>query len=87
MPDDPTERQNYRNLLEASSLGWMFPIAIGLGFAAGYGLDKLFGSWPWLTIIFSVFGMIAAFINLFRIGLAKDDDSPPGGKQQGRDGG
>jgi F0F1-type ATP synthase assembly protein I len=72
MPE-PEKPQEYRSMLEASSLGWMFPIAIALGFGAGYGLDKLFHSWPWLTIIFTVFGMIAAFINLFRIGLGKDD--------------
>jgi ATP synthase protein I len=87
MPDDPDERRDYRNLLEASSLGWMFPIAMGLGFAAGYGLDRLFGTWPWMTVIFSAFGVAAAFINLFRIGLAKDDDSASGGgPRQGRGG-
>ena len=74
MPE-PEKPREYRSMLEASSLGWMFPIAIALGFGAGYGLDMLFHSWPWLTIIFSVFGMIAAFINLFRIGLAKDETS------------
>ena len=47
----------------------MFPIALGLGFVWGWGMDKLFGTWPWLTIVFTVFGAIAAFINLFRIGL------------------
>jgi ATP synthase protein I len=55
-----------RQLLEASSLGWMFPIAIGLGFGWGYGMDKLFGTKPWLTAIFTLFGVIAAFVNLFR---------------------
>ncbi len=64
----------YKNAFEASSLGWMFPIAIGLGYGAGYGLDYMFGTRPWLTWIFSGFGVIAAFINLFRIGM-KDDDS------------
>ena len=59
-------RRDARQLLEASSLGWMFPIAIGLGFAWGYGMDKLFGTEPWLTAIFSVLGIIAAFVNLFR---------------------
>jgi ATP synthase protein I len=76
----PEKQQQYKQLLEASSLGLMFPIAICLGFGAGYGLDKLFGSWPWLTIIFAIFGVIAAFINLFRIGLAQNDDPTPGGK-------
>jgi ATP synthase protein I len=58
-----------RQLLEASSIGWMFPIAIGIGFGWGWGMDKLFGTRPWLTIVFTAFGVIAAFINLFKIGL------------------
>jgi F0F1-type ATP synthase assembly protein I len=66
---DDKERKDFLQMAEASSIGWMFPIAMGLGFGAGYGLDKLFGSWPWCTAVFSIFGLIAAFINLFRIGL------------------
>jgi F0F1-type ATP synthase assembly protein I len=75
MPDDK-QSQN-QQLLEASSLGLMFPIAIGLGFAAGYGLDKLFHTGPWLTWIFTGFGVIAAFINLFRIGMRNNGGTPP----------
>ena len=48
MPDDK-QRREFRQLMEASAIGWMFPIAMGLGFAWGYGMDKLFGTWPWLT--------------------------------------
>jgi F0F1-type ATP synthase assembly protein I len=73
----PTKLQRNAQWLEASSLGWMFPIALALGFGAGYGLDKLFGTKPWLTIIFSVFGLAAAFINLFRIGLSGSNDYVP----------
>ena len=69
---DDKKRREIRQLLEASSIGWMFPIAILLGFGWGYGMDKLFGTWPWLTAIFSVFGMIAAFVNLFRIAGGKN---------------
>ena len=69
---DDKKRSEYRRMLEASSIGWMFPIAILLGFGWGYGMDKLFGTWPWLTSIFSGFGMIAAFVNLFRIAGGKD---------------
>jgi len=64
-----TRRRQMQQLLDASSIGWMFPIAIGLGFLWGWGMDKLLGTSPWLTWIFSIFGVIAAFINLFRIGL------------------
>lgn len=59
-------RREARQLLEASSLGWMFPIAIGLGFGWGYGMDRMFGTKPWLTGIFTLLGIIAAFVNLFR---------------------
>jgi len=54
----------------------MFPIAMGLGFAWGYGMDRLFGTRPWLTAIFTGFGIIAAFINLFRFGAKQDVSSP-----------
>ncbi|HEX8408186.1 MAG TPA: AtpZ/AtpI family protein [Thermoanaerobaculia bacterium] len=66
---DDKKRREARQLLEASSIAWMFPLAMGLGFLWGWGMDKLFGTWPWLTVIFTVFGVIAAFVNLFRIGL------------------
>ena len=69
---DDKKRREYRKMLEASSIGWMFPIAILLGFGWGYGMDKLFGTWPWLTAIFSVFGIIAAFVQLFRIAGGND---------------
>jgi ATP synthase protein I len=79
MPDDNGEkevkRRDMQQLLDASSIGWMFPIAIGLGFVWGWGMDKLFGTKPWLTAIFTAFGVIAAFINLFRIGLRDGDGS------------
>jgi ATP synthase protein I len=63
------DRREYRKLLEASALAWMFPISIGLGALWGWGMDKLFGTWPWLTAIFATLGLAAAFIHLFRIGL------------------
>jgi len=72
MPDDSgkeEKRRDTQQLLDASSIGWMFPIAIGLGYLWGWGMDKLFGTKPWLTVIFSGCGVVAAFINLFRIGL------------------
>ena len=47
----------------------MFPIAIALGAFWGWGMDRWFGTWPWLTAIFAGFGLIAAFINLFRVGM------------------
>lgn len=77
MPDDNGDKKprQFDQLLEASSLGLMFPIAIGLGYLSGWGLDKLFHTQPWLTWTFTAFGVIAAFINLFRIGMRDDGSS------------
>ncbi|HUP61133.1 MAG TPA: AtpZ/AtpI family protein [Thermoanaerobaculia bacterium] len=69
---DDKKRREYRGLLEASSIGWMFPIAIALGYLWGRGMDKLFGTYPWLTGIFTFFGIVAAFINLFRMAGKSD---------------
>lgn len=66
---DDKDRREYRKMLEASALAWMFPISMGLGALWGWGMDKLFGTWPWLTAIFTGLGLAAAFIHLFRIGL------------------
>jgi ATP synthase protein I len=80
MPDDKEEKgRQYRQLFEASSIAWVFPIAIGLGYGWGYLMDLWFGTRPWLTWIFTIFGIIAAFINLFRMGLKGDggDGSNP----------
>lgn len=68
---DEKKRRDYR-WIEASSIGWMFPIAIGLGYLWGWGMDTLFGTYPWLTGIFTLFGIIAAFINLFRMAGKSD---------------
>ena len=67
--DDERKRRQVQRLVEASSIGWMFPIAIGIGAGAGWWLDKLFGTRPWLTVVLGAFGVAAAFINLFRFGM------------------
>lgn len=69
---DDKQRREFKQAFEASAIAWMFPIAIGLGFGMGWGLDKLFGTSPWLMWIFTGFGVIAAFLNLFRMGLGKN---------------
>ena len=52
---------------ELASLGIQFPVSIGIGYLIGRFLDKLFKTAPVLTIAFSVFGVIAAFVNVFRL--------------------
>jgi ATP synthase protein I len=55
------------NWLNASIVGIQFPVAMAIGYFWGKWMDGLFGTEPWLTIIFFIFGLIAGFVNLFRI--------------------
>ena len=58
------------NWLNASIVGIQFPVAMALGYFWGKWMDGLFKTEPWLTIIFSILGIIAGFVNLFRITLS-----------------
>ena len=58
------------NWLNASIVGIQFPIAMALGYFWGKWMDGLFGTEPWLTIVFSICGIIAGFVNLVRITIA-----------------
>jgi ATP synthase protein I len=48
-------------------VGIQFPICIVLGYLWGRWMDGLFGTAPYLMVIFSIFGIIAGFRNLFWI--------------------
>jgi len=53
--------------LDVSIVGIQFPVAIALGYFFGRWLDSQLGTHPWLTGLFSLFGIAAGFVNLFRI--------------------
>ena len=53
--------------LDVSVIGIQFPVAIAIGYFFGRWLDKFLGTEPWMMIIFSLFGIAAGFVNLFRI--------------------
>ncbi len=63
---------------------------VGVGTAAGYGLDKWLDTSPWLMIVFFLVGAAAGMLNAYRavsgIGMAlgyrreTDDDAPGSGR-------
>ena len=71
MPDD-NGKKKLGDIYQAATLGFVFPVAILVGFGIGYGLDHLFHSSPWMTIIFTIVGISAAFVQLFRAGAGSD---------------
>ncbi len=68
-----------RRIADASSIGLAFPIAIVIGYFCGRWLDRVFGTDPWLTVSFSIFGIAGGFLNAFRtavrIGREEDEES------------
>ncbi len=50
-----------KTLLSYSSLGIEMGLCVVIGLVIGHYLDKYFTTYPYLTFIFMVFGIIAAF--------------------------
>jgi len=68
VPEEPKEKPLFRQLLEASSVGIQLVLSTFVGFAIGYYLDKfLKTTFPWLTIIFLIIGIISGFHELLRV--------------------
>jgi len=55
-----------RQLGWASTLGLQVALAIFIGLAVGVWLDSRFGTFPWLTLVFMIFGIVAGFLNYYR---------------------
>ena len=57
---------SFRTIGALSTVGISFVLAIVIGFACGYYLDKWLGSGPWLLLVFTVFGLVAGIMNVYR---------------------
>lgn len=66
------KRGKYHSLYEGLTLGFVFPVAIGLGYVLGRWLDRIFNTSPWLAGTFTLLGIAAAFVQLFRTGRTND---------------
>ena len=56
-----------RTWLNVSIVGIQFPVAIAIGYFFGSWLDRQLSTGPWMMVVFSLFGIVAGFVNLFRI--------------------
>ena len=52
---------------ELSAAFLSFIVAIAIGWWFGHLLDGRLGTAPWITIVFSVFGVVAGVLNVYRI--------------------
>jgi ATP synthase protein I len=58
--------QKITALAHLSSAGLAFGLAVLLGAAIGYGVDRLAGSSPWGFLLGFLLGLAAGIINVFR---------------------
>lgn len=62
---DNDTKKMFRTLGVLSTAGMAMAFSIGIGVVVGHYLDKRFDTAPWFFIIFLIFGIIAAFKNLY----------------------
>lgn len=55
-----SKKETIRSLIDFSSLGLEMGLSVAIGVAMGYFLDRFFKTYPYLTIIFTFFGIAAA---------------------------
>jgi ATP synthase protein I len=55
-----------RTIGALSTVGFSFVLAIVLGAALGYFLDRWLGTGPWLFVLFFFVGLAAGILNVYR---------------------
>jgi ATP synthase protein I len=53
-----------------SAVGLAFVFAVAIGAATGYGLDRWWGTSPWLFLLFFFLGAAAGVLNVVRVASA-----------------
>ncbi|MEJ6393675.1 AtpZ/AtpI family protein [Gymnodinialimonas sp. 2305UL16-5] len=66
---DP-ERPHMEEHYSQAQLAWRMVIelvaGLGIGFGIGFGLDWLFGTRPWLMVVFTLLGFVAGVKTMIR---------------------
>jgi len=80
--DKKEKRELFRYLGIASTVGINLVISTFIGFAVGYYLlDKFFNTFPWLTVIFTLLGIVAGFKYLFKVASRIGNDKGSKGQR------
>lgn len=62
----PERGQALRSLGALSAVGLSFVVAVAIGTALGYGLDRWLGTSPWLFLLCFFLGLAAGIRTVFR---------------------
>ena len=73
--DKEKKSELFRYIGVASTVGINLVISTFIGFAIGYYLlDKYFDTFPWLTVLFTLLGIMAGFKYLFKVASKMSND-------------
>lgn len=87
-PGGPTRKKRTARLKQyysLSALGIEMGVTLAIGLLIGWYLDRLFGTKPWLTIVFMIFGIVAGFRNIIRLAQKDWDKEYSGERENGGD--
>lgn len=82
----PTSPTTWQLIGQLSTIGMSFVFALILGFGAGYWLDGVLDTKPWLTFIGFFFGLAAGVLNVYRVMKLSDASSRGSGSSTGTKG-
>ena len=74
MTEKQDRRALFRELGKYSALGLELAIAVVLGLAIGYYLDKWLGTGPWMTVVWIGIGFAAVVRSLYRAAVRSGKD-------------
>ena len=63
----PTSPTTWQLIGQLSTIGMSFVFALILGFGAGFWLDGVLDTKPWLTFAGFFFGLAAGVLNVYRV--------------------
>ena len=84
----PGSENWFKQATKYGTVGLEMGVCVFLGILFGTYLDRHFHTSPWLTLIFTLFGLIAAFKSLFRLakGIMRENQREQQENQNKNDG-
>lgn len=67
LKSDTAAKGTFRALLRYSSLGIEMGLSVAIGIGIGYFLDRYFDTYPYLTIVFMIFGIASGLRTVYRL--------------------
>lgn len=85
-PEDKKPEETFKafkGLYILSTAGLQIVVSILMGAGAGLWLDRRFGTQPWLMLLFMIFGVVAGFLNVYRLVMrAAAEEAEESGKKK-----